>query len=424
MIVLRRSLSAAVFALLLCPLLSWAQSLSYASKPEDVGFSRERLDRIADTINADVAKGTIPGATLLIARNGKIAYYESFGWLDVRSNVPMPQDAIFRIYSMSKPITSVAAMILVEQGKLLLSDPVQKYIPAFAEMKVAVQKPGTSEVDFVSALRPITVQDLMRHTSGLTYGFLPGTPVAKTYQEAHLFGSDVTNAEFANSIAKLALVAQPGSSWNYSHSTDVLGRLIEVVSGESLYQFEKENIIDPLGMSDTAFWVPDAAKQNLIAEPLATDSKIVGTESFSNPRLPTKWEAGGQGMVSTTLDYAKFLQMLQNGGILDGHRILSPTTVAFMTSDHLGQIGSGPTAYLPGPGYGFGLGFAVRRQGGIAAVEGSAGDYYWLGAAGTSFWNDPKQHLTVVFMVQAPSQLFHYSALLRNMVYAALIDSN
>jgi CubicO group peptidase (beta-lactamase class C family) len=334
----------------------------------------------------------------------------------------MPKEAIFRIYSMSKPITSVAAMILVEQGKLFLSDPVQKYIPAFSEIKVAVQKPGAPEVDLVPAARLITVQDLMRHTSGLTYGFLPGTPVAKMYQEADLFGADATNAEFANAIAKLPLAVQPGSSWNYSHSTDVLGRVIEVVSGKSLYQFEKENILDALGMSDTAFSVTDTAKQSLIAEPLSTDSKIVGTEPFSNPRLPTKWEAGGQGMVSTTLDYAKFLQMMQNGGILNGHRVLSPATVAFMTSDHLGQIGPGPTAYLPGPGYGFGIGFAVRRQQGVATAEGSPGDYYWLGAAGTSFWNDPKHHLTVVFMTQAPSQLFHYSALLRNMVYAALIE--
>jgi CubicO group peptidase (beta-lactamase class C family) len=169
-------------------------------------------------------------------------------------------------------------------------------------------------------------------------------------------------------------------------------------------------------MTDTAFSVPDIAKQNLIAEPLSTDSKIVGTEPFSNPRLRPKWEAGGHGMVSTTLDYAKFLQMMQNGGGLDGHRIVSPTTVVFMTSDHFGQIGPGPTAYLPGPGYGFGIGFAVRRKEGVATAEGSAGDSYWGGAAGTSFWNDPKQHLTVIFMMQAPSQLGHYSALLRNMV--------
>jgi CubicO group peptidase (beta-lactamase class C family) len=294
MIGLRRTLSAALFALLFFPVLSWAQSLSDAGRPEDVGFSRERLDRIAETINTDVAKGIIPGATLLIARNGKIAYYESFGWLDPRSKTPMPKDAIFRIYSMSKPITSVAAMMLVEQGKLFLSDPVQKYIPAFAEMKVAVQKPGAPEVDLVPVARPITVQDLMRHTSGLTYGFLPGTPVAKIYQEANLFGVDAANAEFAVAIAKLPLAVQPGSSWNYSHSTDVLGRVIEVVSGKTLYQFEKENILDPLGMNDTAFSVPDTAKQNLIAEPLSTDSKIVGTEPFSNPRLPTKWEAGGR----------------------------------------------------------------------------------------------------------------------------------
>jgi CubicO group peptidase (beta-lactamase class C family) len=427
MVGLRRAFVAALVALpfsplLLSPVLSWSQSLNYANNPEDVGFSRDRLDRIAAVLNADIVKGSIPGATLLIARNGKIAYFESFGWLDAGSKTPMPKDAIFRIYSMSKPITSVAAMILVEQGKLFLSDPVSKYISAFAEMKVAVQKPGAEEVDLVQATRPITVQDLMRHTSGLTYGFLAGTPVAKMYQEANLFAAQVTNATFANTIARLPLAVQPGSSWNYSHSTDVLGRVIEVVSGQSLYEFEKENILDPLGMTDTAFSVADVAKQNRIAEPLAIDSKIVGTEPFSNPRLPATWEAGGQGMVSTTLDYATFLQMMQNGGRLGGRQILSPATVAFMTSDHLGQIGAGPTAYIPGPGYGFGMGFAVRRQEGLSAAEGSTGDYYWLGAAGTSFWNDPKQRLTVVFMIQAPSQLFHYASMLRNMVYAALLE--
>jgi len=213
---------------------------------------------------------------------------------------------------------------------------------------------------------------------------------------------------------------QPGSSWNYSNSADVLGRVIEVVSGKSLYGFEKENILDPLGMRDTGFSVSDAAKQKLIAEPLPTDNKVVGILPISDPRVPTKWEAGGQGMVSTALDYAKFLQMLENGGELEGRRILSPTTVASMTSDQLGQIGPGPTGFSPAPGYGFGLGFAVRRQTGLAPFAGSAGDYYWGGAAGTSFWNDPAQHLVVVFMMQAPSQLFHYSELVRNMVYAAL----
>jgi CubicO group peptidase (beta-lactamase class C family) len=421
MLALKRTPLALLFALLLAPVLCRAQSLSYA-KPEEVGFSRERLDRIAGTLNADIAKGTIPGAALLIVRNGKIAFYESFGWLDPATKTPMPKDAIFRIYSMSKPITSVAAMILVEQGKLFLGDPIQKYIPAFANMKVAVQKPGAASVDLVPATRPITVQDLMRHTSGLTYGFLPGTPVAKIYEEANLFGADVTNADFAEAIAKLPLAVQPGSSWNYSHSTDVLGRVIEVASGKSLYQFEKESILDPLGMSDTGFSVP-SSRQNLIAEPLATDNKVAGGRPVSNPRLPTKWESGGGGMVSTAFDYAKFLEMLQNGGAFDGRRILSPATVAFMTSDHLGQIGPGPTIYLPGRGYGFGLGFAVRRQAGVADSAGSPGDYAWGGAAGTSFWNDPKQHLTVVFMMQAPSQLFYYSTLLRNMVYGALTEA-
>jgi CubicO group peptidase (beta-lactamase class C family) len=413
---------AILFALLVFPALSWAQALDYARKPEDVGFSHERLDRIAETINADIAKGIIPGATLLIARNGKVAYFEAFGSLDAASRTPMPKEAIFRIYSMSKPITSLAAMILVEQGRLFLDDPVQKYIPAFGNMKVAAQEAGSAALDLVPATRPITVQDLLRHTSGLTYGFLPGTPVAKMYQEANLFGVDLTNAEFADKIARLPLITQPGSSWNYSHSTDVLGRVVEVASGKPLYQFEKENILDPLGMTDTAFSVADAAKQNLIAEPLPADSKIVGTEPFSNPRRPAKWEAGGQGMVSTAPDYAKFLQMMQNGGVLNGHRILAPATIAFMTADHLGPAGVGPTPYLPGPGYGFGLGFAVRRQQGVAPAQGSPGDYTWAGAAGTSFWNDPAQHLTVIFMVQAPSLGNHYRVLLRNMVYGALTE--
>ncbi len=420
MLGVKRALFAVLFVLVLFPGLGRAESLGYA-KPEDVGFSRERLDRIVSTLNDDVAKGVIPGATLLIVRNGKIAYYDSVGWLDPATKTPLAKDAIFRIYSMSKPITSVAAMILVEQGKLLLSDPVQKYIPAFAGLKVAVQKPDVEKIDLTPAARPITVQDLLRHTSGLVYGFLAGTPVTKMYRDANLFSGETTNAAFADTLAKLPLAAQPGSSWNYSHSTDVLGRVVEVASGKSLYQFEKENILDPLGMGDTAFSVP-LSKQNLIAEPLPTDNKVVGTEPISNPRHPASWEAGGQGMVSTAMDYARFLQMLQNGGALDGHRILSPATVAFMTSDHLGQIGSGPTAYLPGPGYGFGLGFAVRRQEGVAAADGSPGDYYWAGAAGTSFWNDPKQHLSVVFMMQAPSQLGHYQGLLRNMIYAALTD--
>ena len=420
---MNRTVSAILLALLVLPVLSHAQSLRPAN-PEEVGFSRERLNRIADTINADIAKGVIPGGTLLIARNGKLVTHQSFGWLDPTTKTQMPKDAIFRIYSMSKPITSVAAMILVEQGKLFLNDPVQKYIPAFADMKVAVQNPVTQTVVLVPANRPIRIQDLLRHTSGLTYGFMAGTPVMKMYQDANLlaFGADKTNADFADAIVRLPLAVQPGSSWNYSNSADVLGRVVEIVSGKSLYQFEKENILDPLGMSDTGFYVANTAKQKLIAEPLPTDNKVVGFLPISNPRLATKWEPGGQGMVSTAFDYAKFLQMLENGGELDGHRILSPATIALMTSDQLGQIGAGPTAYLPGPAYGFGLGFAVRRQTGLATYPGSAGDYYWSGAAGTLFWNDPKEHLVVVFMMQAPTQLGHYTELLRNMVYAALVQ--
>ena len=420
MLFLKRTLFLIFFALLLCPVTPRAQSLGFTD-PESVGFSRERLDRIAATINADVAVGTIPGATLLIARHGKVAYFKSFGWLNAPTRTAMMNDAIFRIYSMSKPITSVAAMMLVEQGKLFLGDPVEKYIPAFSHMQVAVEKPGGAEVELVPAVRPISIQDLARHTSGLTYGFF-STPVGNMYRDANLLEFQGTNAGFVEAIAKFPLATQPGSNWNYSNSVDVLGRVVEIVTRKSLYQFEKENILDPLGMSDTGFSVSEFSKQELIAEPLLADSKVVGFVPISNPRLPAKWEAGGQGMVSTALDYAKFLQMLENGGVLNGHRILSPQTVTFMTADHLGQIGAGSTRYLPGPGYGFGIGFAVRRESALASFEGSAGDYFWSGAGGTSFWNDPQQHLVVVYMMQAPSQGAHYLTMLRNMVYAALTE--
>jgi len=401
-----------------------AQGLDFGP-PEDLGFSTERLGRITDMLKSDVDKSVLPGATLLIARHGRIAYFESVGWLDPTAKTPMTKDAIFRIFSMSKPIASVAAMILIEEGKLFLGDPVAKYLPQFAGVKVAVPKAdptslGPPGLDLVTPNRAMTIQDLMRHTAGLTYGFF-NSPVAKMYVESGLFGGDFDNAEFVNRIAKLPLAFQPGSSWNYSNATDVLGRVVEVVSGKSLFQFEKERILEPLGMSDTSFYVTEPAKQTRIAEPLASDSRVFGFPLF-NPRTGGKWEAGGQGMESTTMDYARFLQMLLNGGTMDDKRILAPATVALMTADHLGKIPPGPTLYIPGPGTGFGLGFAVRREQGVANISGSVGNYFWGGAAGTVFWNDPSQQMLVVFMVQAPSQGPHYTQLLPDMVYAALTD--
>ena len=357
---------------------AFADSLN-RTDPEAAGLSRERLGRIGSFLKNEIANNKIPGAIMLIQRRGKLAYFEAFGVRDPATKAPMTADTIFRIYSMSKPITSVAAMMLVEEGKLSLEEPLSKYIPSFANVKVGVEKPGADgkpTLDLVAPRRPIMIQDLMRHTSGITYGFFGEGVVKSMYVDAHIFSGDVDNAEFAERIAKLPLAYQPGTTWDYSHSTDILGRVIEVVSGKSLYQFEKERILDPLGMKDTAFYVTDKVKQALVAEPFPNDRHIGNDAEMNDPRVPQKWESGGGGMVSTITDYARFTQMLLNGGSLNGKRYLSPKTVAFMGANHIGpaaNIVPGPY-YLPGPGFGFGLGFAVRTDVGVSPVEGSVGE--------------------------------------------------
>ena len=397
-----------------------AQSLPPAA-PQELGFSPERLERISSWLRDDIAKGTIPGAVLMIVRHGKVAHFEAAGSLDADTKAPMTKDAIFRIYSMTKPIVSVAVMMLAEQGRIKLEDPIAKYIPSFKDMKVGVETSvdGKPKLELVAARRPITIQDLLRHSSGLTYGFFGDLMVKKLYLEADLRG-DYDNAEFVDRLAKLPLAFQPGSTWDYSHSTDVLGRLVEVVSGKSLYRSLKETILDPLGMPDTSFTVAEPARQARIAEPLKTDRRIGADVEFNDPRLARKSEGGGGGMVGTVNDYARFLMMLRNGGTLDGKRYLGPKTVAYMTSDHTaGVITPGPY-YLPGPGYGFGLGFAVRKEAGVAQTPGSVGDYNWGGAGGTYFWVDPKEDLIVIYGMQAPSQRVHYRQVLRDMVYSAI----
>ncbi|HXL67619.1 MAG TPA: serine hydrolase domain-containing protein [Xanthobacteraceae bacterium] len=402
--------------------LARAETLAPAA-PEDVGFSSERLGRITQFLREESDKGAISGAVILVAREGKIAYFEALGARDPGSNAPMTKDAIFRIYSMSKPITSVAAMMLVEEGKLLLSDPVAKYLPEFKDVKVGVETPagehGPAGLDLQPARRAMTVQDLMRHTSGLTYGVFGDNLVKKAYRDARLYDGDFDNAAFSERVAKLPLMFQPGTSWEYSHATEILGRIVEVISGKSLYQFEKERILDPLGMVDTSFYVTDSAKHGRIAEPLADDRMIGPGAPLFDPRVPRKWEAGGQGMVGTAIDYARFLQMLLDGGALEGTRYLGPKTIAYMTSDHVGLINRG-NAYAPGPGYGFGLGFAVRSQPGVAAVPGTPGDYAWSGAAGTTFWVDPKEKMFAILMLQVVKQRGYYRSVFRDMVYAAM----
>jgi CubicO group peptidase (beta-lactamase class C family) len=399
-----------------------AQDLPLA-KPAEVGLSAERLDRITGWLREQSEKNTMPGAALMIVRNGKVAYFEAVGLLDPETKAPMRKDAIFRIYSMSKPITTAAVMMLFEQGKITLDEPIAKYIPAFKDMKVGVEtkgEDGKPKLELTAAKKPITIQDLLRHTSGITYGFFGDLLVKKAYIDANVYDGDFDNAEFAERIAGLPLAFQPGTTWDYSNSTDILGRLVEVVSGKSLLQFEKENILDPLGMTDTSFYVSDTAKHARIAEPFPDDRTIGVGVVVNDPRLTRKWESGGGGMVSTVSDYARFLSMLANGGTLNGKRYLGPKTLAYMTSDHLGSVIVPGPYYLPGPGYGFGLGFAVRKENGAATTPGSVGDYNWGGAGGTYFWVDPKENMFVVFGMQSPRNRTAVRQVVRDMVYSAI----
>jgi CubicO group peptidase (beta-lactamase class C family) len=336
----------------------------------------------------------------------------------------MTADTIFRLYSMSKPITSVAAMMLVEEGKLSLDDPVSKYIPAFADVKVGVEKRDEHEKPSLvlePVNRPITIEDLLRHTSGLTYGFYGDGAVRKLYAQADLFNGDVDNAEFAERLAALPLAEQPGTLWDYGHSTDVLGRVIEVVSGQQLFQFEKQRLLDPLGMTETAFYVADAAKRPRIAEPMPDDRFISPVAGIRDPMSPRRWESGGAGMVGTIGDYARFAQMLLNGGRFDGRRYLKSETTALMTSDHIGPETKIARDYLyfPGASSGFGLGFAVRT---VPPPNTSwpTGEYRWDGIAGTFFFIDPKDDMFVIFMVQTPSQRGRIQLALKTLIYEAL----
>jgi CubicO group peptidase (beta-lactamase class C family) len=314
-------------------------------------------------------------------------------------------------------------MILVEEGKLGLQEPVSKFIPEFKDMKVGVESKdadGKPVLTLVDAKRQITVQDLLRHTSGLTYGVLgTSNAVKKTYLDAQIFSQKWVLADFVKALAKLPLQFQPGTTWEYSHSTDVLGRVVEVVSGQTLDVFLAERIFEPLNMVDTGFQVP-SEKQGRVAQPMPDvyTGKTPEVIDFSKPQT---FFAGGHGLVSTAGDYLRFAQMLANGGDLDGARILGPRTVEYMTANHLNpQIDKGPT-YLPGPGYGFGLGFGTRVDRGQSEWPGSPGDFYWAGYAGTYFWVDPEEELVPVLMAQEPVRRQYYRIQMRNLVYQAII---
>ena len=387
------------------------------SAPAEVGLCPDRLQHMLSVLQADVDRGRLPGAVALVVRRGKVALFESLGQQDPTTGSVMTRDTIFRIYSMTKPVVSVAVMMLMEQGKLLLSDPVEKFLPEYAGQKVAVEREGRVELEGV--IRPATVQDLLRHTAGLTYEFLGVAEVQRQYATLQIGSRDRSNAEFSQTLGGLPLMYQPGSVWAYSRATDVLGRLVEVVSGQTLGECLRDSIFTPLGMHETGFSVPDAAHSR-IAEPFVHDPDGGVPMRVLDPRRDMAMESAGGGLMSTAMDYARFLQFMRNRGELHGVRLLGSRTVDLMTADHLGNI---PAAsdLLP-PGHGFGLGFAVRTAAGIAPVPGSVGLYYWGGIAGTTFFVDPVEDLYALLMIQAPNQRDHYRPLFRTLVYAALVD--
>jgi CubicO group peptidase (beta-lactamase class C family) len=392
------------------------QALEFAA-PADLGLCPVRLQRLLDVLQSEVDRGRLPGAVALVARRGKIALFESLGQQDPAAASAMPRDAIFRIYSMTKPLVSVAAMMLMEQGRLLLSDPVARHLPEFAGQKVAVERDGQVVLEDVA--RPATVQDLLRHTAGLTYEFLGSAAVHRQYAAQNMGSRERSNAEFSCALAALPLMHQPGSVWEYSRATDVLGRLVEAVSGQPLGDYLRQHIFTPLGMFETGFSV-DAANHHRIAEPFAHDPDGGVPLRVFDARRAAAMQSGGGGLLSTAMDYARFLQFMRNRGELDGARLLGPHTVDFMTADHLHGLAS--TGDLLPPGHGFGLGFAVRTAAGVAPVPGSVGLYYWGGIAGTTFFVDPAQDLYAVLMIQAPNQRDYYRPLFRSLVYAALTD--
>ena len=388
----------------------------------DLGFCPQRLRHLVDVLQDEVGRGRLPGAVALIARHGQVLLFETVGQQDPAQGWPMAQDAIFRIYSMTKPIVSVAVMMLVEQGKLLLTDPVAQHLPEFADVKVAGHINGHAVLH-----RPRhapTVHDLLRHTAGLTYEILGNEPIQRQYAQARLAARSRTNREFAQALSALPLMFEPGSVWEYSRATDLAGALVEAVSGQALGDFLQRRILAPLGMHDTAFTVPEDLHHR-IAQPFAKDPDGAALMPLFDPRENPTLQAGGGGLMSTAGDYARFLQCLLSGGALDGQRLLSPSTVRTMTADHLGGIGvhrAGRSGELLMPGYGFGLGFAVRLEDGIAASAGSKGLYYWGGIAGTTFFVDPAKDFFALMMIQAPNQRDYYRPLFRNLVYAALLD--
>jgi CubicO group peptidase (beta-lactamase class C family) len=424
-----RGLAVSMFVLVMG--MAHAAPLPRAVKPEDVGLSSQRLQRLTEAFNGDVNSEKIPGAVVLVARRGKVAYFQTFGFQDRAAGTTMKPDAIFRLASLTKPVTMVAALMLAEEGKLQLMDPVAAYLPQLQNLQVGIEVQGGNgerRLALEPARRAVTVQDLMRHTSGMTYGIFGDSLVQRAYRAANTMDDQQTNAELIDKLAKLPLAFQPGAAFEYGMSNDVIGRIVEVRAGADLNRFIVERIARPLGMNDTAFLLNETQTARL-AQPQARPGAppmVIGYD----PAKPPKWFSGGGGLLSTAEDYARFCQMLLNGGKLGGVRILSRKSVELMTSNHLPpDIGYGAftmelglTAPLPQYGQGYGLGVGVRQEAGRSMVPGSPGDFYWGGATGPYFWVDRQEQLVVVMMLQvADIQLrTYYRSLLRNLVYQAL----
>src|SRR5215510_10035650 len=406
---------------------------------EQAGMSAKKLERVREALNGEINRGNLPGAVVMVARKGKLVYSDALGFQDKGEGRKMALDSIFRIYSMTKPLVSVAAMMLVEEGKIQLTDPVSKFLPAFKNQRVSVAR---ADAEFarltytnVAADREMTVQDLLRHTSGLAYGEITQTAAVRdAYANAGVYlpgvrdydARDMTPAEEVERVAAAPLAHQPGTVWEYSLSIDILGRVVEAASGQRLGNFLEERLFKPLGMVDTAFSLPPD-KLARLAQPLSADPANNQPIRLIDVGTAPKNDSGGAGAVSTGADYLRFAQMLLNRGELDGKRILSRTTIELMTSDHLGTRIAAPTTpgelLLGTPGYTFGLGFAVRQAAGVAGVPGSAGEFMWAGYAGTFFWADPKEQIAAVYMSQAPSPIrAYYRKLVKQLVYQAIMD--
>lgn len=432
--IVKRLMLAGLFCILVASL-AVAQAIPQASSPEEVGLSKERLQRISAWLKAEVEKKVIPGAVVIVVRKGKVAYYEAVGYQDREKSIPMARNSIFRIYSMTKPFTSLAAMMLAEEGKIQLPLPVSRYLPEFKDMKVGIDKkdPISGKVELVleTASRQMTVQDLLRHTSGITYGvFGAKTMVKDLYNKANLFDPEQTGAEMVAKLSKLPLQYHPGTTWDYSMSLELLARIVEIQSGVALDTLIADRITNPLNLTDTAYWVEGAERQARIAEPQIDPATGKKPPNVPDMRKKKKWIQGSSGLVSTAYDYARFCLMFLYGGTRDGVRLVSHKTIEHMTSNHIppGYKYASPiqTQILwPSPsietGQGFGLGFAINCKPERNPLPGSKGLYYWNGAYGTHFWIDPKEELISVLMMQAPAQNFPYTWAMRHLVYQAMV---